>query len=85
MALCGMESINWTSDSIKILEKHLSHVKKLQTKKILSETLSRLKTFFKFWRMKNLAIEVKVTVFKILALSKIIHLALVINVQSSSY
>ena len=47
--------------------KHIKHVGKI--KKVL-----------KLWRMKNLTVEGKITIFKTLGISKIKHLSLVTNV-----
>ena len=36
------------------------------------------------WQMRNLALEGRVTVFKALAMSKIVHLALITNIPTST-
>ena len=36
----------------------------------------------KLWRMRNLTVEGKITIFKALAISKIIHLSLITNVPT---
>ena len=46
--------------------------------------IKKLRMFlFKIWRTKNLAVQGKITVFKTLAISKIIHFALVTNVPAA--
>ena len=75
MAICGMESINLSLDSIKPLGVHFSYNKRTKT----------FKNFFKIendlmlWRMRNLTIEEK-----LLAVSKIAHLTLVIITDNSN-
>ena len=49
----------------------VTHVKKIQN-------------ILKVWRMRNLTIEGKITVFKSLAISKIVHLALVTSVPAKT-
>ena len=42
----------------------------------------KIEKVLKLWRMRNLTLEGKITIFKTLAISKIIHLSLVTNVPT---
>ena len=76
MALCGMECVDLTDDVIKILGIYFSYNKKLkQEKNILNHTV-KIQNIIKSWKLRKLTIEGKIVVFKSLAISKLIHLAL---------
>ena len=45
------------------------------------EQITNIKKVLKLWRMRNLTLEGKITVFKALAMSEIVHLALVTNIH----
>ena len=61
---------------------HFSYNKKLEREKKFIRHIRKIKKVLKLWRMQNLALEGKITIFKTLAISKIIHLSLVINVPT---
>ena len=67
VALCGLKSLDLTKESIKVLVVHTSY--------ICNE--------IKLWRMRHLSLESKITIFKFLALSKTVHLALLIIVRKN--
>ena len=46
--------------------------------------IKKIQNILKIWRMRDLTLEGKVTIFKSLAISKIVHLALVINIPVST-
>ena len=82
VALCGMRYVNLHEDTIKILGIHYSYNKQLEN----DENFKRYMCFenvLKLWRARNLSLEVKITVFKSLALSKITYLALVKTIPPS--
>ena len=84
MALCGMECIDLTDDVIKILGIYISFNKKLkQEKNILNHTV-KIQNIIKLWKLRKLTIEGKIVVFKSLAISKVIHLALVTEIPTST-
>ena len=45
--------------------------------------IQKIETTLKIWRMRNLTLEEKITIFKTLAISKIIHLATVMFLANS--
>ena len=69
-----------TDDVIKILGICFSYNKKLeQEKNILNHTV-KIQNILKLWKLRNLIIEGRITVFKSVAISKLIHLALVTEI-----
>ena len=69
-----------TNDVIKILGIYFSYNKKLeQEKNILNHTV-KIQNILKLWKLRNLIIEGRITVFKSVAISKLIHLALVTEI-----
>ena len=53
----------------------------MQMMKTFSST-STIEKVIKLWQMQNLTLEGKITVFKALAMSKIVHLALITNIPT---
>ena len=79
MALCGMDCIDLTKKTIEVLGTHFSYDKKLETEENFIRHVRKIEKVLKLWRMRNLTLEEKITIFKTLAISKIIHLSLVTN------
>ena len=84
MALCGMDCIDLTKDLIKILGVYFSYNKKLEPEKNLLNHIVKIQNILKLWKLRNLTIEGRIIVFKSLAISKLIHLTLVISHFSTS-
>ena len=72
----GLTKINSTKESIKILGVHLSYNGKFQNELNFCTTIKNICNVTKLWRIKNLSLEGKITIFKSLAISKIVYLAL---------
>ena len=51
-------------------------------RKTLKRHILKIEMVVKLWRMRNLAIEEKITIFKTFPMSKILHLVLVTNVRT---
>ena len=79
MDLCGMECIDLTKNSVKVLGTYFSHNKKIEHWKELS-LLKKIENVLKIWRTRNLTFQGKITILKTLSISKIIHLVSVTNV-----
>ena len=77
VALCGMECANLEKDAIKILGIHYSYNQALEKDQNFTDQIIKIENVLKLWRSRSLNLEGKIAVFKSLALSKIIHLALV--------
>ena len=84
VALCGVECVNLLTNTIKILGIYFSYNKKLENEKNFLDHITKLQKVINIWKMRNLSLLGKITIFKTLALSKIIHLALVTNVPTAT-
>ena len=84
MALCGMNCIDLTEDAIKILGIYFSYNKKLELEKNFLNHIAKIQNILKLWKLRNLTIEGRIVVFKSLAISKLIHLALVTEIPTTT-
>ena len=84
MALCGMDCIDLTEDVIKILGIYFSYNKKLEQEKNFLNHIVKIQNILKLWKLRNLTIEGRIVVFKSLAISKLIHLALVTEIPTTT-
>ena len=82
VALCEVNSIDLAQETIKILGLHFSYNKKLREEKNFVSHIKSIENLLKIWKMRTLSIEGKINIFKALAISKIVHLAMVIDVPS---
>ena len=84
MVLCGMECVNLKNNTIKILGIHFSYNKRLENDENYRRYIIKIEKLLKLWRMRKLTIEGKILIFKTLAISKIVHPALVKDLPSST-
>ena len=84
MALCGMKCVDLRLSTVKILGLHFSHNKKIENDENFLKQITSIEEVLKLWCMRNLILEGKVTAFKALAISKIVHLALITNIPAST-
>ena len=84
MALCGIKCIDLTDDVIKVLGIYFSYIQKFKQKKNFLNDVVKIQNILKLWKLKNLTIEGGIFVFKSLATSKLIHLALVTEIPTST-
>ena len=84
MALCGMNCIDLTEDVIKILGISFSYNKKRELEKNFLNHIAKIQNILKLWKLRNLTIEGRIVVFKSLAISKLIHLALVTEIPTTT-
>ena len=82
VALCEVNSIDLAQETIKILGIHFSYNKKLREEKNFVSHIKSIENLLKIWKIRTLSIEGKINIFKALAISKIVHLAMVIDVTS---
>ena len=82
LALCDMDCIDLTKKTIKVLGIHFSYNKKIETEENFIRHVWKIEKVLKLWRMRNLTLEGRTTIFKTLAISKIIHLSVVTNVPT---
>ena len=76
VALCGLKILDLTKESIKILGVYISYNTKLQNNINFCMTVKNICNVIKSWRMRHLSLEGNITIFKSLALSKIVYLTL---------
>ena len=77
VTLCDMRCIDLVSNIVKILGIYYSYNEKLEIQENFKRHIIKIERFLRTWRMKGLSIAGKITVFKTLAISKIVYLALV--------
>ena len=77
-----MECIDLTKKTIKVLGRHFSYNKKLETEESFIRHVLKIEKALKLWRMRNLTLEGNITIFKTLVISKITDLSLVTNVPT---
>ena len=82
VVLCEVISIDLAQETIKILGLHFSYNKKLRDETNFVSHIKSIENLLKIWKMRTLSIEGKLNIFKALAISKIVHLAMVIDVPS---
>ena len=78
-----MECIDLNKNSVKFLRIHFYYNKKFEDEENFIKHIKKIEKVLRIWRTRNLTTQGKMTVFKSLAISKIIHLALVTNVPSA--
>ena len=70
-------------NAIKILGVYYSYYKNFESQESFINLVLKTEKLLRLWRMRSLSIAGKFTVFKTLAISKIVHLALVKVIQNS--
>ena len=84
VALCGMKCVNLNNETVKILGVHFSYNKNLEQDKNFSEHILKIESILKLWRMRQLTLEGRITVFKSLAISKVVHLLLITKLHNNT-
>ena len=84
MALCGIECTYLRDGVIKIFGIYFSYDKRLEQDKNFLNHNVKIQNILKLWKLRNLTIEGRIVVFKSLAISKVIHLALVTEITTSA-
>ena len=69
-------------ETVKILGCLFSYNKTLQQTNKFKKHISKIENLLKVWRMRHLTLEVKINVFKSLAISKVNYLPLVILIST---
>ena len=84
VALCGMKCVNLYNETVKILGAHFSCNKNLEQDENFCEYIVKIENILKLWRMRQLTLEGRITLFKSLAVSKIIHLSLITKLHNNT-
>ena len=80
----GMKCVNRDNESVKILGVYLLYNKNLEQDKKFSEHILKIESILKLWRMRQLTLEGRITVFKSLAISKVVHLLLITKLHNNT-
>ena len=79
----GLKKINLCEDSIKILGLHYSYKREILIEKNYVTVVKKISKVLAMWKWRNLSLAGKVTVFKSLAISKIVYIAFLSTVPKS--
>ena len=74
-----MKCVNLNNNTVKILGVHFSYNKNFEQDNNFSEHIARTENILKLWRMGELNIERRMTILKSLAISKVVHVLLILN------
>ena len=64
MEFYEMECIDLTKNSMKILGIHFSYNKKIEDEENFIKRIKKIENVLKIWRIRNLAVQGKITIFK---------------------
>ena len=79
-----MRCVDLVSNIVKILGIYYSYNKKLEIRENFKRHIIKIKQKLRIWKMRDLSVAVKITLFKTLASSKLPHLALVKIIKQNS-
>ena len=63
VALCGIKCVDLNNETMKILGDHFSYNKNLEQDKNFCEHIVKIENILKLWRMRQLTLEGRITVF----------------------
>ena len=69
-----MKCVNRHNETVKIFGVHFSCNKNLEQDKKFCENIIKIESILKLWGMRHLTLEGRITVFKSLAVSKVVRL-----------
>ena len=78
--VCGLKSVDLSNDTIKILGIHFSYNKKVHMQNNFIAMIKKIQQVLRSWNSRTLTLEGRITIFRTLAISKIVYLALITNV-----
>ena len=84
MAFCGMKCVNLSNETVEILGLHFSYNENLEQDKKIFDHIVKIENILKLWRMRQLTLKGRITVFKSLGISKVIHLLLITKIQNNT-
>ena len=83
VAFCGMRYIDLVSNIVKILGIYCSYNDKVEIQENFKRHIISIEKTLRIWRIRDLSIASKITVFKTLTISKVAHLALAKTIPNS--
>ena len=75
LAFCGCKVVNLDKETVKILGAHFSYNMSLVDSRNFVETISKMKEILSIWSHRALTLIGRISVFKILALSKVLYIS----------
>ena len=81
-ALCGLKSIDLTQQTIKILGIHFSYNISLRDELNFTNSVKKIESLLNVWCQRGLTLEGKITIFKTLAISKVVNIAYLSSVPT---
>ena len=84
VALCAMKSVNLNNETVKIIGLHFSYNKNLKQDKFFSKHIVKIGSILKLWRMRQLNFRRRITVFKSLAISEVMHILLITKLHNNT-
>ena len=75
LAFCGCKVVNLDKETVKILRAHFSYNMSLVDSRNFVETISKMEEILSVWSHRALTLIGRISVFKILALSKILYIS----------
>jgi len=78
-----LKRVSLTTDSVKILGIHYSYNKTILTEKNYTTVVKKIVSCLAMWKWRNLSLAGKVTIFKTLAISKIVYVAFLSTIPQS--
>ena len=81
--LCGLKSIDLTQQTIKIQGIHFSYNTNLRDEKNFTDTVKKIESLLHVWCQRSMTLEGKITIFKSLAISKIVYIAYLSSVPKT--
>ena len=75
LAFCGCKVVNLDKETVKILGAHFSYNMSLVDSRNFVETISKMEEILSIWSYRALTLIGRISVFKILALSKILYIS----------
>ena len=82
-AVCDLNSINLTTDTIKIVGVHLLYNSILKIQNNFLDTVKSIEQVLRFWNSRMLSLEERIIIFKTLALSQIFYLTFLTTIPNS--
>ena len=82
-SVSGLKKINLCEESIKILGLHYSYKNDILVERNYITVVKKITKVLAMWKWRNLSLAGKVTVFKTLAISKIVYIAFLSTVPKS--
>ena len=84
LCLCGMKRVNLNNETVKILGVCFSYNINFEKDKDFRKHIVEIENILKSWRLGQLTSEGKITVFKSLAVFKVIHLLLINKLHNNA-